>query len=110
MRDEIFLAGAPSFALVNRCPMPEKLAPGERAATWVSVLDAGLLCLFGFGENETVRYEVQDAAGEMVASSEGTQDNLDDDALPSVKVIIGIGDKAPGEWTVAATLSRAPCS
>jgi hypothetical protein len=102
MRDQVFMAAAPPLAVINRCSMPDNLLPGGRAATWTSIVDTGLLCLFGFGENETVRYQVMDAAGEMAVSGEGTQDKLGADALPSLKVSIGIGDRAPGKWTVNA--------
>lgn len=102
LQEELFLAGAPAFAIVNICPMPDDLAAGQRAATWTAALDSGLLCLFGYGENETVRYEVWDAAGEMVESSEGVRDNIDGDPLPSVKAIVYIADRAPGEWRVEA--------
>lgn len=103
MREEVFMAGAPSFALTNRCVLADNLGQGEHAATWTSTVDMGLLCLFGFGENETVQYEIQDAGGEVVEAGQGVQDNLDDDPLPSVKVPIGIGDRPPGTWHVAAS-------
>ena len=102
MREELFLAGAPAFARMDRCVMPESLPPGSLSATWTSTLETGLLCLFGFGDNESVHYQVWDAAGDLVLSSDGTPDNMDGDALPSVKVFVDIGGSAPGLWTVEA--------
>jgi hypothetical protein len=100
MRDEIFLAGAPSFAIINRCEMPQQMPAGGHAATWTSTLDSGLLCLFGFAENEVIRYEVRDATGEVVVAGEATPDNLDGDPQASVKVLVSIAGNAPGVWTV----------
>jgi hypothetical protein len=104
MKEDLFLPAASPVVSANRCAMPGNLQPGERAATWVSALDLGQLCLFGFADGETVQYEVQDAAGEVAVSSEGQPDNQDGDRLPSVKVMIDIGDKAPGTWTVNAAV------
>ena len=101
-RDEIFLAGSPAFAMVFECKMPDQLTPGEPAVTWTAGLDSGMLCLFGFAENEIVHYMVRDAAGELVVEDEGVPDNLDGDPLSSVKVMLGIVEDPPGVWTVEA--------
>lgn len=101
MQQEAFLAGPPAYAIMNRCEMPGPTA-GPRSSTWTASLDLGLLCLFGFGEGEVVRYEVQDAVGQTVAAGEAAQDNMDGDPLPSVKIMVGIAANAPGVWTVRA--------
>lgn len=102
LQEELFVAGAPSLALISRCTMPDQLADGEHAATWSANYNSGMLCLFGFGENESVRYEVRDAAGDIVAEGEGMPDNMDGDPLPSVKVMIDLAGNAPGDWTAHA--------
>jgi hypothetical protein len=81
--------------------VPQSTAAAH-SATFSASLEMGYLCLFGFEDGEVVRYEVRDAAGQLVVADEGTPDNMDGDPLPSVKVMMSIAESAPGTWTITA--------
>lgn len=101
LQDEIFLAGAPLFAIMFMCDLP----PAEidsPAVTWQQAEGIGQLCLYGFDEGEEVQYEVYDSAGVEVDARIARPSTLDG-PRPAAAVVLEVESYAPGRWGVTAS-------
>ena len=101
LQDEIFLAGAPLFAIMFFC---EQLAPDTDlpAVTWQQAEGIGQLCLYGFAEGEEVRYEIRDSEGVEVEAGI-TESSTLDSPQPAAAVVLTVESYAPGQWVVTAS-------
>ncbi len=100
LQDEIFLAGAPMFAIMFTCDQlpPEVSLP---AVTWQQAEGIGQLCLYGFAEGEEVRYEIYDSEGDAVEAG-ATQSTTFDSPQPAAAVVLTLGSYPPGQWVIRA--------
>lgn len=100
LADELWVTGPPVFAIGSCMEAPEKV--DLPAATWEAFLDVGHVCLWGFPENEDIRYEIYDPEGTRAA--EGTIQAATFFEGPAVAdVMIQLEGQPSGDWTVYAT-------
>lgn len=96
---EIFLAGAPSFALVFTCEPPKGLS--GPVATWQQGEGLGQLCLYGFKEGEEVRYELYDSEQGLVETGVTVPDTFDG-PQPAGHILLNVEAFPIGTWLVRA--------
>ena len=100
LQDEIFLAGAPLFAMMFTCdqlPADAELP----AVTWQQAGGTGQLCLYGFAEGEEIQYEIYDSEGVEVETGV-TEPTTFDSPQAAAAVILTVESYPPGQWTVIA--------